>query len=68
MGGRDRPSIDYFPRSEQGCIIFTTRDRKTAMKLAHPTKTLRYSYSRIVCLINSDLVNDTLDTVAFLKS
>lgn len=26
--------IDYLPRSEQGCIVFTTRDRKTAVKLA----------------------------------
>jgi Cdc6-like AAA superfamily ATPase len=27
--------IDCLPRSEQGCIVFTTRDRKTAVKLAH---------------------------------
>jgi KaiC/GvpD/RAD55 family RecA-like ATPase len=27
--------IEYLPRSNQGCIIFTTRDRKTAVKLAH---------------------------------
>jgi len=26
--------VDYLPRSEQGCIVFTTRDRKTAVKLA----------------------------------
>ena len=29
------PLIDYFPRSKRGCIIFTTRDRKTAVRLAH---------------------------------
>ncbi|KAH9205342.1 hypothetical protein DL95DRAFT_451266 [Leptodontidium sp. 2 PMI_412] len=27
--------LDYLPRSEQGCIVFTTRDKKTAVKLAH---------------------------------
>jgi uncharacterized protein YuzE len=26
--------IDYLPRSEQGYIVFTTRNRKTAVKLA----------------------------------
>jgi len=26
--------IDYLPRSRQGSIVFTTRDRKTAVKLA----------------------------------
>ncbi|KIN03538.1 hypothetical protein OIDMADRAFT_177691 [Oidiodendron maius Zn] len=29
------PLIEYLPKSRQGCIIFTTRDRKTAVKLAH---------------------------------
>ncbi|KAH6668980.1 heterokaryon incompatibility protein-domain-containing protein [Halenospora varia] len=27
--------IDYLPRSEQGCIVFTTRNRKTAVKLVY---------------------------------
>ena len=27
--------IEYLPRNEQGCIVFTTRDRETAVKLAH---------------------------------
>lgn len=27
--------VDYLPKSKQGCIIFTTRDKKTAVKLAH---------------------------------
>jgi tetratricopeptide (TPR) repeat protein len=27
--------INFLPRSKQGCIVFTTRDRKTAVKLAH---------------------------------
>ena len=29
------PLVDYLPRNKQGCIVFTTRDRKTAVKLAH---------------------------------
>jgi hypothetical protein len=29
------PLIMCLPRSNQGCIIFTTRDRKVAIKLAH---------------------------------
>ena len=27
--------IEYLPRSSQGCIVFTTRDRKTAVKLTY---------------------------------
>ena len=34
-GPRSGHLIDYLPRSEQGCIVFTTCDRKTAVKLAH---------------------------------
>jgi len=29
-------SKEYLPRSNQGCIVFTTRDKKTAVKLASP--------------------------------
>ena len=28
------PLIDYLPKSKQGAVIFTTRDRKIAVKLA----------------------------------
>jgi tetratricopeptide (TPR) repeat protein len=66
--------IDYLPRSEQGCIIFTTRDRKTAVKLAHqniievPEMDDDVAIELLQkCLVNSDLVNDTLDTVTLLK-
>jgi hypothetical protein len=27
--------IEYLPRSNQGCIVFTTRNKKTAVKLVH---------------------------------
>jgi tetratricopeptide (TPR) repeat protein len=66
--------IDYLPRSTQGCIIFTTRDRKTAVKLAHQnvvevpemdediaTQLLQKS------LVNPGLVNSGSDTKALLK-
>lgn len=33
---RSRPLKDRLPRSRRGCIIFTTRDRKAAVKLAGP--------------------------------
>ena len=32
-GGGANSLIEYLPRSTQGCIVFTTRDRKTAIKL-----------------------------------
>jgi tetratricopeptide (TPR) repeat protein len=66
--------IDYLPRSTQGCIIFTTRDRKTATKLAlqnvievpemdenMATELLRK------CLVTKDLVNNEQDTKALLE-
>jgi hypothetical protein len=65
--------IEYLPRSKQGCIIFTTRDRKTAVKLAqqnvievlemdeHMAMQLLQKY-----LINQDLVNNEQDTKALL--
>jgi tetratricopeptide (TPR) repeat protein len=68
-----RRLIDYLPRSTQGCIIFTTRDRKTATKLAlqnvievpemdenMATELLRK------CLVTKDLVNNEQDTKALL--
>lgn len=30
-----RPLIEYLPKSKRGTIIFTTRNKKTAVKLAH---------------------------------
>ncbi|KAL5318896.1 hypothetical protein ACEPPN_013964 [Leptodophora sp. 'Broadleaf-Isolate-01'] len=66
--------IDYLPRSEQGCIVFTTRDRKTAVKLAHRNVVAVPELDEDVavqllqkCLINPDLVNNRPDTTALLK-
>jgi folate-binding Fe-S cluster repair protein YgfZ len=65
--------IDYLPKSNQGCIIFTSRDRKTAVKLAQQnilevlemdeemaTQLLHSS------LVNSDLIKNQQDTKALL--
>jgi len=65
--------IEYLPRSNQGCIVFTTRDRKTAVKLAHQNvmevpkmneevaKQLLQKY-----LINLDLTKNQPDTDSLL--
>ena len=66
--------IDSLPRSEQGCIVFTTRDRKTAVKLAHQNVVEVPEMDEDVaiqllqkCLVNPDLVNNIPDTTALLK-
>ncbi len=66
--------MDYIPRSEQGCIAFTTRDRKTAVKLAHRNVVEVPEMDEDVaiqllqkCLVNSDLVDNRPDTTALLK-
>ena len=65
--------IEYLPRSNQGCIVFTTRDRKIAVKLAHQNvvevpkmneegaKQLLEKY-----LVNLDLTKNQLDTESLL--
>ncbi|KAN0117100.1 hypothetical protein V8E51_003077 [Hyaloscypha variabilis] len=66
--------IDYLPRSEQGSIVFTTRDRKTAVKLARQNVVDVPEIEEDVaiqllqkCLVNPDLVNNRPDTTALLK-
>ncbi|CZR70083.1 related to kinesin light chain 1 [Phialocephala subalpina] len=66
--------IEYLQRSEQGCIVFTTRDRKTAVKLAHQNVIEVPEMDEGVaiqllqkCLLNSDLVSNRLDTTTLLK-
>jgi hypothetical protein len=66
--------IDYLLQSEQGCIVFTTRDRKTAVKLAHQNVIEVPEMDEDVaiqllqkCLVNPDLVNNRPDTTALLK-
>ncbi|KAH6724975.1 P-loop containing nucleoside triphosphate hydrolase protein, partial [Leptodontidium sp. MPI-SDFR-AT-0119] len=66
--------IDFLPRSKQGCIIFTTRDRKTAVKLAYQNVVEVPDMDENVaiqllqkCLVNPDLVHNRPDTIALLK-
>ena len=66
--------IEYLPQSEQGCIVFTTRDRKIAVKLAHQKIVEVPEMDEDVatqllqkCLINPDLVNSELHTKALLE-
>jgi hypothetical protein len=66
--------IGYLPRSEQGCIVFTSRDRKTAVKLAHhsvvevPEMNEDTAIQLLQkCLINPDLANNGPDTKALLE-
>ena len=66
--------IDYLPRSDQGCIVFTTRDRKAAIKLAYRNIVKVPEMDEDVaiqllqkCLVNPDLVNNRLDAIALLK-
>jgi tetratricopeptide (TPR) repeat protein len=66
--------IDYLPRSEQGCIVFTTRDRKAAVKLASqnvvevPEMDDEVAVQLLQkCLINPELVDNKPDTATLLK-
>jgi len=66
--------IRYLLRSKQGCIVFTLRDRKTAVKLAHHSvvEVLEMNEDTAIqllqkCLINLDLANNGPNTKALLK-
>ena len=66
--------IEYLPRSEQGYIMFTSRDRKAAVKLAHQNIVEVPEMDEDVatqllqkCLINPGLVNSGSDTKALLE-
>ncbi|OCK88522.1 TPR-like protein [Cenococcum geophilum 1.58] len=66
--------IEYLPKNKRGSIIFTTRDRKTAVKLAHQNIVEVGEMNETVatellqkCLFNKDLVNNRLDTTTLLN-
>ena len=66
--------IEYLPRSEQGCIVFTTRDRKTGVKVAQQNIIEVLEMNADVAtqllqkrLVNPDLVKNGKDTKALLK-
>ena len=65
--------IEYLPRSKQGSIIFTTRDRKAAVKLAHQNIVEVPEMDETIaaqllqkCLIDQNLINSQQDTTALL--
>jgi tetratricopeptide (TPR) repeat protein len=66
--------IEYLPRSEKGCIVFTTRDRKAAVKLAQQNivevSEMNESVARQLLqkyLVNQDLIKNEQDTTTLLK-
>jgi tetratricopeptide (TPR) repeat protein len=65
--------FDYMPKSKQGAIIFTTRDRKVAVKLAPhylvdvPAMEEDAAAELLArCLVNPDLTNNQPDTSTLL--
>ena len=69
-----RRLIDYLPRSKHGCILFTSRDRKTAVKLAQRNVVQLTEMGEEMaiqllqkCLIDPGLLNDTLETKTLLQ-
>jgi hypothetical protein len=69
-----RPLIDYLPKSKQGAVIFTTRDRKIAVKLAQPNVVNVPAMGEDAsaqllekCLINADLIKNRQDTSTLLS-
>ncbi|KAF2193470.1 HET-domain-containing protein [Zopfia rhizophila CBS 207.26] len=65
--------IDYLPKNKQGSIIFTTRDKKTAVKLAHQNVVGVPEMDETVatqllqkCLVDQNLINNREDTTALL--
>ena len=72
--GKSSGLIEYLPRSKQGCIVFTTRDRKTAVKLAYQTVVEVPEMDEDVAtqllqkyLVNQDLVNNKRDAKLLLS-
>jgi tetratricopeptide (TPR) repeat protein len=73
-GQRTHPLIDYLPRSKQGAIVFTTRDRKIGVKLAQQNIVDVPAMGEAAaaqllgkCLVNPELVNDRQDTNALIS-
>jgi tetratricopeptide (TPR) repeat protein len=68
-----RSLIDCLPKSNQGAIVFTTRNRKIAVKLAQQSVVNvpamgEDAATRLLekCLVNPDLINSTQDTNTLL--
>ena len=68
------PLLNYLPQSKQGAILFTTRDRKTAVKLAQqnvfelPAMEEEVAVQLLEkCLLRKDLILNQRDTNALLS-
>ncbi|KAF2178893.1 TPR-like protein, partial [Zopfia rhizophila CBS 207.26] len=73
-GQGSQPLIDYLPKSKQGAILFTTRDRKIAVKLAQQNVVDVPAMGEDAaaqllekCLVNPDLVDGRQDTSTLLS-
>ncbi|KAF2192161.1 kinase subdomain-containing protein, partial [Zopfia rhizophila CBS 207.26] len=76
-GGKDKDSRglkDYLPMSRQGCVVFTTRNRKIAVKLAQSNviEVLEMDKGAAMqllskSLINQELLNDHQDALRLLQ-
>ncbi|KAF2202719.1 kinase subdomain-containing protein [Delitschia confertaspora ATCC 74209] len=69
-----RPLIDYLPKSNQGAILFTTRDRRLAVRLAQQNIVEVPAMEEDIAtqllekyLVNSKLANSRQDTSALLS-
>ncbi|KAF7507643.1 hypothetical protein GJ744_010196 [Endocarpon pusillum] len=69
-----QPLTDYLPKSKQGVILFTTRDKKIAVKLAHQNVVDvpamgEDAATRLLekYLVNPDLINSRQDTNILLS-
>ncbi|KAF1809666.1 HET-domain-containing protein [Eremomyces bilateralis CBS 781.70] len=72
-GQGSHPLIDYLPKSKQGAVIFTTRDRKIAVKLAQQDvvdvpEMGEDAASQLLgkCLVNTELAKSGKETGALL--
>lgn len=70
-----RRLIDYLPKSTKGCIIFTTRDRKAAVRFAPQNIIVVREFSEAAAtqllknsLVNSDLMDDAQNVTALLAA
>lgn len=73
-GSQSPGLIDYLPRSSQGCVVFTTRSRKVAVKLAQQNviKVLEMDEEAAMQVLSKSLIDQGLlqnreDTIKLLQ-
>jgi hypothetical protein len=72
-GQGSHPLIDYLPKSKQGAVVFTMRNRKIAVKFAQQNvvdipQMGEDAATRLLgkCLVNADLAKSQQETSALL--